>query len=666
MSPLRLPSGRPLRLWLFLLLLFAMLIPVGLSSMASIWQHRKELARIEASSLEQAMGMARLAERYLLFAMAQANQAVEARPVASLAKSSELARVVGEHPIVAAVDSYDPSGRFLASSWPGEVRTTPAEDEALARVLEQGKPAASPYFVSPRLQRPVVALVIPVRNDAGKLLVLCRLTLGLEFLLEEITHKNKASGRFYLFLVDQRGTLIAAQNFLPGRNLQNLKPVSLLLSGQTGTIKYVSTFFGDVVDGEERLGAYRHVGNTGWGIVVSHPSASIGTPVLRDLRTTLLTITLSGIISILLALGAGRWLLEPLENLARRMDQAASLPAFRSGITLDHAHGVTEYRQLERAYASLTDRIHAQFEQLAEANDRLGTLVRERTRALEEANTSLQERSVALSEANERLIGLVTELRRMDALQSDFLANVSHELRTPITFITAYGSSLEDGLLGPLTHAQAEAVAFMLEGASRLTSLVDDLLDLNRLESGVLALHIEALSPRPLVEGVVAAMRPIANRKTQRLVSAIAPDLPDLLGDPERLAQILRNLLSNAFKFTPEGLGITVRAYHDDNRGIIEVKDEGIGIPEAALPHLFERFYQVDASSTKAYSGAGIGLNIVRQLTEMMNGTVTIQSTEGVGTTVRISLPLAPVAQAAAIRSEPAVGAWIPFGGPVT
>jgi len=653
--------GRPLRLWLFLLLLGAMLVPLGISSYATIQQHRRELSRIEGASLSQAMGTARLAERYLVFALAQARHAVEGLSLAERRSPAVLRRLVSELPILAAIDIVDKSGRPVASSRTGPDAGAVEDRLMAAATVVERRPRASGYVESLSLGRPVVSLCLPLPRPAGGNLGACRLVLRLDFLLQEFVSQTRSTDQFYIFFVDQRGTLIAAQNFRPGRNLQNLEPVSRLLSGKDGSVKYVSNFFGDLVDGEERLGAYRHIGDTGWGIVVSHPATSVGSPVLQDLRAMLLTIAVSGIVSLLLAFWTGRWLLGPLEDLARRMDQAAAAPPAPPDTLPRAPEGVTEYRQLEMAYASLTARIHAQFQQLAETNEGLGTLVQERTRALEDANANLLERGLALEEVNERLTALVCELRRMDALQTDFLANVSHELRTPITFITAYGSSLEDGLLGSLTPAQREAVGFMLEGADRLTSLVDDLLDLNRLESGVLALHPEAVAPRALIEGVVAAMRPLATKRAQRLTSAIEPDLPDLLADGERLAQILRNLLSNAMKFTPDGRSITVRARQEGEHAILSVCDEGIGIPAQALPHLFERPYQVDGSSTKAFAGAGIGLNIVRHLTELMNGRVTVSSTEGAGTTVDLLIPLAGPAADRGGESRGS-GAFVPFG----
>ncbi|MEB3237516.1 MAG: ATP-binding protein [Candidatus Sericytochromatia bacterium] len=660
MSLLRPIRGRPLRLWLFLLLLGAMLVPLGLSSYATIQQHRRELSRIEGASLAQASGTARLAERYLVFALAQARHAIEGMSPRERRTPGVLRHLVDELPVLAAIDVLDMKGRLIASSLAGQ-DVDEESDRGLAQTAIRMKRAqASGYIASKRLKRPIVSLCVPLMNIDGQVTGAYRLVLRLEFLLQEFISETRSKDPFYTFFVDQRGTLIAAQNFRPGRNLQNLEPVSLLLSGRDGTVKYVSTFFGDLVDGEERLGAYRHIGDTGWGLVVTHPATSIGSPVLRDLRATLLTIVLSGILSLLLALWTGRWLLEPLEDLARRMDLAAASPPAPPDTMPSAPVGVVEYRQLETAYASLTARIHAQFQQLAQANERLESLVHERTSALEDANASLQERGLALEEANERLTSLVNELRRLDALQSDFLANVSHELRTPITFITAYGSSLEDGLLGHLTPAQLEAVGFMLEGADRLTRLVDDLLDLNRLESGVLALHTEALDPRDLIEGVVAAMRPLAAQRAQRLTSAIEPELPEILADGDRLAQILRNLLSNALKFTPDGRSIVVRARRDSDYAVLSVCDEGIGIPAQALPHLFERFYQVDGSSTKAFAGAGIGLNIVRHLTELMNGKVSIKSIEGTGTTVDLMLPLAgPTSERT--PTDRISGAYVPF-----
>ena len=135
-----------------------------------------------------------------------------------------------------------------------------------------------------------------------------------------------------------------------------------------------------------------------------------------------------------------------------------------------------------------------------------------------------------------------------------------------------------------------------------------------------------------------------------------------LFRSEERLSQVLRNLLSNAFKFTPEGRSITVRAHREGERVVLSVSDEGIGIPDDQIPRLFDRFYQVDGSSTRAFGGAGIGLNIVRHLTELMEATVEIRSREGLGTTVEVSLATHAAPEVAGATPSDST-AWLPFEG---
>ena len=230
-------------------------------------------------------------------------------------------------------------------------------------------------------------------------------------------------------------------------------------------------------------------------------------------------------------------------------------------------------------------------------------------------------------------------MRKLDQLQADFLANVSHELRTPITFITAYGSSLEDGLLGPLPDGQQEAIRCMMEGASRLTVLVEDLLDLNRLESGALEILPGPIDPAMLIGPAVESAKALAHARKQEIAIDIEKGVPAFFADFERTQQVLRNLLSNAIKFTSERGTIRVRCYAAGEGVAVEVIDNGIGIPKDAIPRLFDRFYQVDASSTRKFGGTGIGLNIVKSLLDLMGGRIEVESESGKGSTFRFVLP---------------------------
>jgi signal transduction histidine kinase len=231
--------------------------------------------------------------------------------------------------------------------------------------------------------------------------------------------------------------------------------------------------------------------------------------------------------------------------------------------------------------------------------------------------------------------------------KSMFLATMSHEIRTPLTMVLGAGEILEDTELDDL---QRELVARMRRSGQSLRSLVDDVLDFSRIEAGQLDVARVPFDLGALVDELGDRCRPRAEAVGIGYESVLAPDVPHrLVGDPDRLLQVLGNLLDNAVKFTHEGhVRLHVRPVRD-GRGLIElvVADTGIGIAEDDLELVFESFTQVDGSTTRRYGGAGLGLAISRQLTALMGGTLEVTSTVGAGSVFTVRLPLAPVDAAA-------------------
>jgi two-component system, OmpR family, phosphate regulon sensor histidine kinase PhoR len=229
----------------------------------------------------------------------------------------------------------------------------------------------------------------------------------------------------------------------------------------------------------------------------------------------------------------------------------------------------------------------------------------------------------------------LTELRRLEEVRRDFVANVSHELKTPLTSIRGYVETvLSDELPAETQHQFLEVVR---KNAERLQHIVDDLLDLSRLESGGWRPELQRVSARDVATDAWSGCRQRAGRKT--IHSELTGDAA-VLADADGLRQVLSNLFDNAIRYTPEGGRIAVRIGGvAGDRVAIEVADNGTGIPGDALPRIFERFYRVDPARSRAEGGTGLGLSIVRHLVERMGGSVTAQSELGKGTTIRVVLP---------------------------
>ena len=236
----------------------------------------------------------------------------------------------------------------------------------------------------------------------------------------------------------------------------------------------------------------------------------------------------------------------------------------------------------------------------------------------------------------------VTDLRRLEAVRRDLVANVSHELRTPLTAIRGYAETLQAG--GLESERATEFIGIIHRHAERLSRLLDDLLELSRLEAGRRPLKREALPLRPLVQRSLDLVRPRASHRQVDL-SVDVPEGPNLIGDPEALEQVLVNLLDNAVKYTQQTGKVMLRARTEgsgnDARWRIAVSDDGIGIESAHLSRVFERFYRVDSGRSREMGGTGLGLAIVKHLTQAMRGRVGVESELGKGSTFWIEMPVA-------------------------
>lgn len=242
-----------------------------------------------------------------------------------------------------------------------------------------------------------------------------------------------------------------------------------------------------------------------------------------------------------------------------------------------------------------------------------------------------QQRSAALASALEHQ-------RRLDRLQQEFLQNVSHELRTPLALIRGHAELLESGALGGLQPGQEESATVIARRAHALTGLLDDI-------TSVLEVEQRTLVHRP-VDLALVARETVAGFRTRAVIAGvvlgldIADGVPPVPGDTLALHRVVDSLVGNAVKFTPAGGSVTVRVYRRDGAVRLEVADTGVGIPPEHLDRIFERFYQVDGSTTRRYGGMGLGLALVQEIVTAHGGTVIVESTVGRGSTFVVSLPV--------------------------
>ncbi len=276
-------------------------------------------------------------------------------------------------------------------------------------------------------------------------------------------------------------------------------------------------------------------------------------------------------------------------------------------IALDHAEA---YRQIESLNISLESK------------------VRERTGALEEVNRELQI-------ANEKL-------RELDQLKSAFVSTVSHELRTPMTSIKAYVENMLDGLVGELTEKQIAYLTRVNHNTERLTRMINDLLDLSRIEAGRIDMYVTPVSIPDLVSEVVESLQRIAQEKSVALSMQHQGDLPTIQGDRDKLHQVLSNLVHNAIKFTPSGGQVIVKSDRPDANSVrMCVEDTGRGLAPREAERVFEKFYRADSTPSET-RGAGLGLAIARSLVELHGGRIWVERREGNGSRFYVTLPTGP------------------------
>lgn len=391
-----------------------------------------------------------------------------------------------------------------------------------------------------------------------------------------------------------------------GRVFRYVKPIQLeesCLGCHTGKSAQVGKFMG--------------------AVSISVPTASFESDLARQTRSRLLG-TLVVIVAFLTVLGVllRRLVTSPVSELTGHALRLAG-GDFSPQPVLPQARG--EMAVLAHTFEHMSGALRDLY-----AN--LESKVVERTQQLLAANQELERQRAALEQQSR-------ELEKANRLKSEFLASVSHELRTPLTSLMAFTELLRDGSAGPLTPIQAEYLSDMQESGERLYAHINDLLDLAKIEAGRMVLHMETIPISEVIDRVARRMQPLALRKNLTLQVACIDRMQLVRADPPKLEQVLLNLVSNAIKFTDSG---TVEIGCDapqHQQVTVWVRDTGIGIEADHYELIFEKFRQIDGSSTRTHKGTGLGLALAKHLVEMHGGRIWVESTPEVGSTFFFTLP---------------------------
>jgi signal transduction histidine kinase len=419
----------------------------------------------------------------------------------------------------------------------------------------------------------------------------------------------------------QQGQLVTDQAVL--KALMGSDPVAqeIMLDG----VGYLDTLLPLFDDNARPIGAIRV------GAPTSRISQQTSQLLIRFTGVALISLVIA---SALLVVTVTTLVTEPLHklvNVIQRIRAGSDLSARVMVASSD------EFGQLSLAFNDMLSNLQqSQFRIEQYAQD-----LEQKTASLETANAQLQGDIEARIKIEQALAEARDEALEASRLKTELLAKVSHELRTPLGAILGYTELLKEGIYGRLLDQQEGVSDEIIKSTHYLTSLVNELLDQAQLETGRLRLQLEPFAVREMIDQVESKMKVLAQAKGLSLQVTVAADVPDtILGDSNRLQQILVNLISNAIKFSHMGsVAVTIYCL-EPARWAMQVADTGIGIPDDARDYIFDPFRQVDGSLTRKYTGAGLGLSIVKQLTSLMGGQITFESQVGQGTTFNVQFPL--------------------------
>ncbi|MEG3988249.1 ATP-binding protein [Microcoleus sp. S28C3] len=485
------------------------------------------------------------------------------------------------------------------------------------------KPTWSSVYISFLEPTLILSALQPVYNSQKQLEGVLIAALRLDSIGQFLTSlKIGKSGQ--TFIIERNGTLLATSTPEKPFRTQNGKKELFKVTESSDTVtqttaKYLESHFKNLqqitksqqlsfeINGKQQfLKVLPFQDDKGLDllIVVVVPEADFMEQIHAGNRTTvLLCLAALGMASVLGIL-TSRWIIKPLLKL-KNAAIALSEGQFDQTVKLDRSD---ELGVLAAAFNSMAAQLQASFT------------------ALETKNT---------------------ELQRLDQLKDEFLANTSHELRTPLNGIIGIAESLIDGATGQLPESTIFNLVLISSSGKRLSSLINDILDFSQLKHKTIELQIKSVGIREIVSVILTLSQPLVGKKNLQLINSVAPELPPIAADENRLEQILYNLIGNAIKFTESGTVeisaalVTGNEQSPPNSQLsITVSDTGVGIPEDKLERIFESFEQADGSTAREFGGTGLGLAVAKQLVELHGGKIWVSSTVGVGSQFTFTLPV--------------------------
>lgn len=499
---------------------------------------------------------------------------------------------------------------------------------------KEGKRYVSDVTFRTNNPTPFMIISHPIKSDTndfrGAIMAEIKLTS-----LGELVKRNSSAETGWILVVDNQNTIVAsATPELIGTKFSHGETMGGKTT--TGNTQYVTK-------DKQFLVGYAPVKDTGWNVVVEQ-STEVAFAGINNMSFIVVCIAILAIVVIsVMAIIISRHITQGVRELATAANRITTTGSLDEQIPIKSQDEVGE---LTAAFNGMILALRKTRQALEMWNHELGRKVENRTRELREINHQLEETNEQLIQANNH--------------KSQFLANMSHELRTPLNAIIGFSEVLQDQMVGELNDKQKRYMNNILSSGRHLLALVNDVLDLSKVEAGKMELHKEPFAPQLVINEVLSQLSPMANSKELVVVAEYADDLDLIMADRGRFRQIMYNLLSNSIKFTPNKGTVTVSGKFspsylggDSEVFLFAVKDSGIGIPLEHQELIFETFHQVDNSYSRQHQGTGLGLALTRKLIEMHGGTIWVESQPNVGSTFTFQLPRINVMNGKSTESNP-------------
>ena len=606
-------SFSSLRVRLLLLVLLAVIPALGLTlytnleerelRKTNVQEHALRLSRVVSADHE------RLSEeaRRLLVTLARLPAVHDHNRTACSALFADL---LTQHVSYANLGATDVDGNIFCSAVLLTRPVNTADRAWFEQAVRTRDFAIGEYQVGRVTKKPSVNFGYPVLDNAGRVRAVVFAALDLAWLNELAREAGLPKGSTFT-VIDRRGTILVRYPD-QGEWVGKLMPESLVLKAIAAQQGHGTTE-APGVDGVPRLFSFAPFGGTPQGagayVSVGIPAAVAFADANRMLARNLAALGLVAALALAAAwVGGNLFIVRQVQALvgATKRLAAGELSA-RTGLP----HGQGELNQLANAFDQMAESLQQAYE--------LRLLEEE----LRRKNYQLEQQNRAIEEANR--------------LKTEFVSMVSHELRTPLTSIQGFAELLLEG--GEIAGEARESLTIVKKNADRLLGLINDLLDVARMEAGRIELHRTSLDLARLIREVAGSLRPLIEAKRQRLRLDLGDALPAVWADTNRVTQILTNLISNAHRYTPVEGGITVAARRDDRFVRVDVSDTGIGLSPEEQAQLFTKFFRAHDRSPQAAGGTGLGLVITRLLVELHGGQITLSSAPGQGSTFTFSLP---------------------------